>query len=134
MPTKPTLPHDLPAKVLREIKPYTNKGRRITKAQIAKRLGLSYSKSSTDPVDRAIRLAVAELRNQDEPICAVPGVAGYWYSYDDLLELAAQLRARANNEHQTANAMERIYKRHQWRKHQPLERGRNETVRQLELV
>jgi len=115
MPTKPTLPHDLPAKVLRCIQLYDDPQVRVSKENIAAYCGLKYTTST----DRLIRDAVAELRKQGYAICSDSSSAGYFFSPTHVQHTIAELKSRAGELFETARA---------------LERGRNETVRQLELM
>jgi len=111
-----------PDSVLQIIRRYTADNR-VTKAQIATLLGLPYRKSNNDPVDRAIRDAVTELRRRGEPICSTAGQAGYWYSYADLDIIIADLKSRGREMFDTASVLERARRQHETR-----------NVRQLELV
>jgi len=112
---KPTLPAGLSAKVLRCVQLYDDPSIRVSKENIAHYCGLKY----TPTTDRQIRDAVTELRKQGYAICSDSGRAGYYYSPQHVSHTIAELKSRAGELFETARA---------------LERGRNETVRQLELV
>ena len=111
-----------PDRILQIIRRYTADNR-VTKAQIAAMLGLPYRKSNNDPVDRAIRDAVTELRRRGEPICSTAGQAGYWYSYADLDIIIRDLKSRGREMFDTASVLERARRQHE-----------TKAIRQLELV
>lgn len=103
MATKPTLPSDLPAKVLRCIQLYDDPNTRISKRMIAALCRLEYNATT----DRQIREAVAELRKRGYPICSDSGRAGYYYNPDHIEHTIAELKSRAEELFETARALER---------------------------
>lgn len=107
---KPTLPADLPAKVLECVQLYTDPQVRISREHLS-----AYCRAS----DRQVRDAIAELRNQGYPIVSNSGTPGYYYDPSKMDEIIADMESRISKMAQTVRAMRR---------------GRNETVRQLELV
>ena len=111
-----------PDSVLAIIRRYTADNR-VTKAQIATLLGLPYRKSNNDPVDRAIRDAVTELKKRGEPICSTSGSAGYWYDPAGVDIVIADYKSRIADMSETVRALERARRQHETR-----------NVRQLELI
>ena len=109
MPTKPTIPADLPAKVLECIRLYTDPQVRISREHLS-----AYCRAS----DRQVRDAIAELRNQGYPIVSNSGAPGYYYDPGKVDEIIADMESRIQKMARTVRAMRR---------------GRNEAVRQLEV-
>ena len=108
-----------PADVLSVIRKHTQDNR-ATKRMIATALGLPYSNSHNNAVDRAIRDAVTELRKRGEPVCSDSGTAGYYYDPYSIEITIADYKSRIIDLSETVRA---------------LERGRvNTQVKQLELV
>ncbi len=114
---------ELTERVLTFIRLYPSPEKRATKRMIAAYLGLPYSNSHNNLVDRKIRNAVTELRKMGEPVCSDSGRAGYWYSYADLDIIIADLKSRGREMFDTASVLERARRQHETR-----------NVRQLELV
>lgn len=86
---------------------------------IADALGLPYDNKQDNPVDRAIRKSITELRKRGEPVCSDSKKAGYYYNRQYIGHTIAEYRSRATELFDTARA---------------LERGRVGSVKQLELV
>ncbi len=108
-----------PDDVLDIIKLYA-KEHRATKKVIANRLRLPYANTHNNPVDRAIRDAVTELRKRGEPVCSDSGTAGYYYDPKAIDRTIADYKSRIIDLSETVRA---------------LERGRVKSeIRQLELV
>ena len=90
------------------IRQYTTPDTRATKRMIAAALHLPYANTHSNAVDRMIRDAVTELRNQGHPICADSGKAGYFYSYENLSHTIADHRSRAKKLLKTAKVLEEV--------------------------
>jgi hypothetical protein len=95
--------------ILKEIKPTPEK--RLTKEIISIRVFGYYNPTT----DRKVRDAVEELRNREpaEPICSTPGVAGYAYGWDYIMETIADYRARGSEDFKTAGHLESGFYRYQ---------------------
>jgi len=109
-----------PADVLSVIQRHTQDNR-ATKRMIAQALGLPYANKNNDPIDRAIRAAVSELRKQGYPIlCTTEGAGGYGYDQERVDIVIRQYKKRIIDMSETVPA---------------LERGRVKSeIRQLELI
>ena len=97
---------ELTERVLTFIRLYPSPEKRATKRMIAAYLGLPYSNSHNNLVDRKIRNAVTELRKMGEPVCSDSGKAGYYYNVAEIEHTIADLKSRAGEMYDTARALE----------------------------
>ena len=95
-----------PADVLSVIRQHTQDNR-ATKRMIAQALGLPYSNSHNNAVDRAIRDAVTELRKRGEPVCSDSRTAGYYYDPQAIEITIADYKSRIIDLSETVRALER---------------------------
>lgn len=63
-------------------------------------------RNANNPHERKVRLAIAEMRKDGEPVCSDSG-GGYWWaeSLEEVEAVAAELEGRAKDLLETANVM-----------------------------